>query len=195
MHAVLGLLASFGLAASAAVIPRAEQTAGREVVPAYYDGQCFYPVPDPSFVLEEYLGTWYQVAGTPFGETSGAKCVTAEYQANDDGTVKVINTATAGGRSVGANGTAAPVSAQYGFGGAFVVSFPESSPAECPGPNYIVQEYGGDYAIVQTQEWGVLYILSRERQPGQEQIDAWIQRAVCLGSNATVISMFDQEGC
>lgn len=43
---------------------------------------CFYPVPDPKFNLEAYLGTWYQVAGTPFGPTAGASCVTANYQLN-----------------------------------------------------------------------------------------------------------------
>jgi apolipoprotein D and lipocalin family protein len=43
---------------------------------------CFYPVPDPKFNLESYLGTWYQVAGTPFGPTAGASCVTANYQLN-----------------------------------------------------------------------------------------------------------------
>ena len=43
---------------------------------------CFYPVPDPKFNLEAYLGTWYQVAGTPFGPTAGASCVTANYELN-----------------------------------------------------------------------------------------------------------------
>ena len=43
---------------------------------------CFYPVPDPKFDLEGYLGTWYQIAGTPFGPTAGASCVTANYQLN-----------------------------------------------------------------------------------------------------------------
>lgn len=192
------LLLTCGLAVSAASIPRANletRATGQTVVPAFYDGECFYPTPDSSFKLSEYLGTWYQVAGTPFGETQGARCVTARYEANDNGTVRVINTARAGERQVGANGTATPVSAAYGFGGAFRVQFPQGSGNECPGPNYIVQEYGGNYAIVQTAEWGVLYILSRERQPGQEVIDGWIERAVCLGSNATAISYYDQSNC
>ena len=53
--------------------------------------------------------------------------------------MRVINTARAGDRQVGANGTATPVSAAYGFGGAFKVQFPQGSGNECPGPNYIVQ--------------------------------------------------------
>ena len=43
---------------------------------------CYYPVPDAKFDLETYLGTWYQVAGTPFGPTAGARCVTANYALN-----------------------------------------------------------------------------------------------------------------
>ena len=54
------------------------------VVPALYEGEtkCTYPVADPRFKLEKYLGTWYQVAGTPFRETQGGKCVTAKYGLN-----------------------------------------------------------------------------------------------------------------
>lgn len=75
-------------AASGMVYPRADSSnndtapSGPNVVAAQYDGKCFYPVPDPKFNLDSYLGTWYQVAGTPFGPTAGARCVTANYQLN-----------------------------------------------------------------------------------------------------------------
>jgi len=59
-----------------------ETTALPNVAAAQYDGSCFYPVPDSKFDLKSYLGTWYQVAGTPFGPTAGARCVTANYQLN-----------------------------------------------------------------------------------------------------------------
>jgi apolipoprotein D and lipocalin family protein len=70
-----------------------------------------------------------------------------------------------------------------------VVSFPGTPEAECPGPNYIVQgmyyqveskicldsdriiDYAIDWAIVQTQNWSTLYILSRERQPAPASIE------------------------
>jgi hypothetical protein len=45
------------------------------------------------------------------------------------------------------------------------VEFPGTPGPECPGPNYIVQDYAVDWAIVQTQNWSTLYILSRERLP------------------------------
>jgi apolipoprotein D and lipocalin family protein len=86
----------------------------------------------------------------------------------------VVNSGVVGGsQPIGATGTATPVSKQYGDGGAFKVAFPGSppDPNECPGPNYIVQEYGGEYAIVQTAEWGILYILTREREPREKKVD------------------------
>jgi apolipoprotein D and lipocalin family protein len=53
--------------------------------------------------------------------------------------VKVVNSATRGNFSVDIVGTATPVDSAYGAGGAFVVSFPNTPGASCPGPNYIVQ--------------------------------------------------------
>lgn len=106
-----------------------------------------------------------------------------------NGTVRVLNTAKVGPRSIDIVGTATPVDSAYGAGGAFVVSFPGTPDAECPGPNYIVQgttshyatckgqgltlrsDYAIDWAIVQTQNWSTLYILSRERQPAPASVD------------------------
>jgi apolipoprotein D and lipocalin family protein len=63
------------------------------------------------------------------------------------------------------------VSSAYGAGGAFVVAFPGTPGPECPGPNYIVQDYAVDWAIVQTQKWNTLYVLSRERTPSAASIE------------------------
>lgn len=60
-----------------------------------------------------------------------------------NGTVRVLNTATVGPRPISIVGTATPVGSAYGAGGAFVVSFPGTPDAECPGPNYIVQGMSG----------------------------------------------------
>ncbi|EOA88007.1 uncharacterized protein SETTUDRAFT_130426 [Exserohilum turcica Et28A] len=167
------------------------------VVAAHYDGSCFYPVPDPTFNLNKYLGTWYQVAGTPFGPTAGARCVTANYKLNDNGTVRVLNSAAAGPSTFSITGTATPVDPAYGLAGAFKVEFPNtlSQDGDCRGPNYIVQDYAVDWAIVQTQKWNTLYILSRVRQPSEEGIQAWIDRAVAFGSNREAIIRFNQTGC
>ncbi|KAF2133880.1 Calycin-like protein [Dothidotthia symphoricarpi CBS 119687] len=185
--------------ASGLLVPRQQSSNEIGITPnvvgSQYDGSCFYPVPDSKFDLEAYLGTWYQVAGTPFGPTAGARCVTANYALNANGTVKVVNTATVGGRTIDITGNAAPVDSAYGAGGAFIVSFPGTSSPECPGPNYIVQDYAVDWAIVQTQNWNTLYILSRKRQPASAKINTWIDRAIAFGSEASAISMFNQTGC
>ncbi|KAF1358457.1 Calycin-like protein [Lizonia empirigonia] len=190
-------IAALTSVASGLLMPRQsnETSTALNVAAAQYDGSCFYPVPDPKFSLEAYLGTWYQVAGTPFGPTAGASCVTANYELNDNGTVRVLNTATLGHQKINIVGTATPVDAAYGAGGVFVVSFPGKPGSECPGPNYIVQDYAVDWAIVQTQNWSTLYILSRERQPAPASIDAWIDRAVAFGSDASAIATFNQTGC
>ncbi|EAT86760.1 hypothetical protein HBH56_152810 [Parastagonospora nodorum] len=191
-------LAALTSVASSIILPRQESndtSSAPVVVASQYDGTCFYPVPDAKFDLESYLGTWYQVAGTPFGPTAGARCISGNYALNDNGTIRVVNTATRGNASRSIVGTATAVDSAYGAGGAFVVSFPGASRPECPGPNYIVQDYAIDWAIVQTHRWKTLYILSRERNPPAAKIDAWIKRAVAFGSNATTISKFDQAGC
>jgi lipocalin len=56
-------------------------------------------------------------------------------------------------------------------------------------------DYAVDWAIVQTQEWNTLYILSRVRQPSEESIQAWVDRAVAFGSNRSAIIRFNQTGC
>lgn len=47
------------------------------------------PVQD--FELNKYLGTWYEIARFDHRFERGLNYVTAEYQLNDDGTVRVIN--------------------------------------------------------------------------------------------------------
>lgn len=164
---VASTLLALTSAASGLVLPRHEPTSNSStpsVAPAHYDGKCFYPVPDSSFNLDAYLGTWYQVAGTPFGPTAGTRCVAGDYSLNvricwgestsssalpfsqltncsqANGTVRVVNTARVGTRHDEVVGTATAADAAYGAGGVFTVNFPgRSSPPKCPGPNYIVQ--------------------------------------------------------
>jgi apolipoprotein D and lipocalin family protein len=84
--------------------------------------------------------------------------------------VKVQNGGRVGeNQSISATGTATPVSRAYGRGGAFIVEFPGSGTPNRP--NYIVQEFGGEYSVVQTADWGVLYVLSREQKPSEKKVD------------------------
>jgi apolipoprotein D and lipocalin family protein len=148
---------------------------GAKPVPATWDGTCYYPRPDPYFDLDTYLGRWYQVAGTVFPYTEGSTCVAAFYTLNDDGSVAINNTGQkADGSYNEALGVARPVAPWYGATGAFQVSFegvPGARPNPCPGPDYIVQDYTGDWAVVQSRNFSTLFLLSREQHPGDEAID------------------------
>lgn len=150
------------------------------VVSANYDGHCFYPVPsDKYFNLTNYLGRWYQLAGTVAPFTAGCSCIYAEYSLNTNSTVNVHNGCQLNETDITIQGTATPVDAGLGYGtaGAFRVKFPQSPEEECPGPNYIVQEYSWDYgwAIVQASNFSTLFVLSREQQREEADLDvSWV---------------------
>ncbi|KEF61051.1 outer membrane lipoprotein Blc [Exophiala aquamarina CBS 119918] len=135
---ILPLLSVVALAS-----PLLRRQAGSETrtrtVDALWDGQCFYPESDDGFDLEDYLGRWYQVAGTVAPFTAGCTCIFAEYSLNDNGTVNVFNGCQAGEQNIEIQGNAAAADETYGDEGVFRVQFPGQPPPECPGPNYIVQ--------------------------------------------------------
>ncbi|KAK5061526.1 hypothetical protein LTR84_008070 [Exophiala bonariae] len=185
-------------------------------VDAVWDGQCFYPEPDDDFDLEDYLGRWYQVAGTVAPFTAGCTCIFAEYSLNvsaclsgseernreltisqNNGTVNVFNGCQLGDQSIEISGTASEADEVYGDEGVFRVQFPGQPPPDCPGPNYIVQgmskfrvidahpvahnvedhklrheiDYDDDWAIVQSSNFTTLFVLSREQNPANNDID------------------------
>ena len=159
------LLVAGSVAASpytpSALLRRENDTASRSnsstpnVVRSTWDGTCFYPTADETFDLDEYLGKWYQVAGTLAEFTSGCTCITAEYSLNvswsydsgswvwidhqNNGTVRVSNKCQIRGQVIDIVGEAVTAPAAYGSKGVLNVQFATSSPEECPGPNYIVQ--------------------------------------------------------
>ncbi|GIZ45522.1 hypothetical protein CKM354_000868400 [Cercospora kikuchii] len=183
------------------------------VTGATYDGQCFYPKPTDDFVLDEYLGRWYQVAGTLAPFTAGCKCIFADYALNDNGTVNVQNGCELNGTQIPIEGTATPVSPYAGYGhvGVLRVQFPGQPGPDCPGPNYIVQDIGlsGDddchgkvaadddnaFAIVQANNFTTLFLLSRNQNPSNASIEAWLERARKQGSNLDNVAITDQTNC
>jgi apolipoprotein D and lipocalin family protein len=170
-------------------------TAAKKAIPSLWDSQCFYPQGDPGFELDSYLGRWYQVAGTIAPFTADCKCIFAEYELNDNGTVQVNNTCQAGNKPVSILGTATPADPEYGPAGVFRVQFPRGGPPDCPGPNYIVQDYSVEFALVQSNNFTTLFILSRQQHPEEKLIDAWIERAGLLGTNLTDVVKTDQSDC
>ncbi|KAK4208658.1 apolipo protein D [Rhypophila decipiens] len=191
MHFSSAALAVFAATAAA----QNASTPARNVVPATYDGKCFYPKPDIGFDLKSYVGRWYQVAGTPQPFNAACKCTYAQYSINDNGSVRVNNTCQAGNRAISILGTATPAPPQYGATGVFTVLFPGERPADCPGPNYIVQDYTGDFSLVQNNNLTTLFLLSREQHPKPEVLDAWIKRAGLLGSDISQVVKTDQTDC
>lgn len=172
------------------------------VTDARYDGQCFYPEADDDFELNDYLGRWYQVAGTVAPFTAGCKCVYAEYSLNANGTVRVFNGCEANGRAINIEGTATIVPEALGYGeeGVFRVQFPGQPAPECPGPNYIVQDVddaddNDGFALVQSSNFTTLFVLSRQQNPSASRIERWIDRAGRRGSDLSNVVLTDQTGC
>ncbi|KAK6079654.1 lipocalin-like domain-containing protein [Seiridium cupressi] len=89
------------------------------------------------------------------------------------------------------------VDSKYGSKGVFQVSFPiiPGGGVTCPGPNYIVQKYDPNWAIVQSPSWGELFILSRVQSPSEADLNAWIAEAVALGTDASLIEKVTQSNC
>ncbi|KAL2070947.1 hypothetical protein VTL71DRAFT_13973 [Oculimacula yallundae] len=165
------------------------------VTDALWDGQCTYPKPDKSFQLSNYLGRWYQVAGTRAPFTAGCSCIYAEYGMNANNTVSVSNGCQLGNRSITIEGTASPADEIYGSDGVFRVQFPGQPGPECPGPNYIVQQRAENWAIVQASNFSTLFLLSRNQNPDEESISTWLDLAGNLGSDLSDVIRTNQTGC
>uniref|UniRef100_A0A0B7K8X2 Lipocalin/cytosolic fatty-acid binding domain-containing protein n=1 Tax=Bionectria ochroleuca TaxID=29856 RepID=A0A0B7K8X2_BIOOC len=122
--------------------------------------------------------TW--AAGTLAPFTANCKCINAEYALNSDGTVQVNNSCEANGKASNILGTASPADAAYGTKGVFRVQFPD---------------YANDIALVQSNNFSTLFILSRQQQLEDSVIDAWIERAGLLGTNLDKVVKTDQSNC
>jgi len=60
--------------------------------PFFWGTGCPEVTGSSNFELDSYLGTWYNIANSPFFWMSNKnRCVTAEYSMNDDDTIKVVN--------------------------------------------------------------------------------------------------------
>jgi len=165
------------------------------VTEALWDGQCTYPKADRNFELDNYLGRWYQVAGTRAPFTAGCSCIYAEYGLNENGTVSVSNGCQLGNRSITIEGTASAADEIYGSDGVFRVQFPGQPGPECPGPNYIVQQRSENFAIVQASNFSTLFLLSRNQNPGEDSITTWLDRAEKLGSDLSDVIRTNQPSC
>lgn len=85
--------------------------------------------------------------------------------------MQVNNTCQAGTRPVNILGAAGPADPEYGATGVYRVQFPNERPPDCPGPNYIVQDYTGEFSLVQSNNFTTMFLLSRNQHPDEKVID------------------------
>lgn len=117
----------------------------------------------PYVDLNQYTGTWYEIARFPFKQQQGCYNTTATYSLNPDGSVKVVNQCRKGGFS---NPTTTAVAK------AKVVDTKSNSKLKvkffilAPWANYWIIRLGKnyEYAVVSQPDRKYLWILSRTPQ-------------------------------
>ncbi len=151
-------------------------------------GNTAVPQPAKSVELSRYLGRWYEVARYEQAFQKDCDGVTADYALRPDGKISVLNACRKpDGKRKQAEGKAKLV--DTATGAKLKVSF--------FGPFY------GDYWVLDRAEdysWSIvgepsgryLWILTREAQPGQAQLDALIARAQALGYDTAMLRITRQ---
>lgn len=77
-----------------------------------------------NFDVQKYLGLWYEVEKYPFIFTLGGRCVTANYDLNSDGTVRVFNRQFLGNKENSITGSARLITPGVGTLGVTFASVP-----------------------------------------------------------------------
>lgn len=112
------------------------------------------------FLLDKYLGKWYEIARIDFKHEKGLNNVTATYSKNDDGSIKVDNKGFDYAKNEWKNSVGKAKFIKYADEGKLKVSFfgPFYS-----GYNVIAIDDAYKYALVAGQNTDYLWILSREK--------------------------------
>jgi apolipoprotein D and lipocalin family protein len=135
--------------------------------------------PVKNFSLEQYLGTWYEVARMDHKFERGLSNVTAEYSLRDDGGVRVFNRGfnTSKGEWVEAEGKAFFIGdtstgqLKVSFFGPFYASY-----------NVIALDKDAyQWSLVAGPDTDYLWILSRTPELDQAIVDVLISEAKALG--------------
>lgn len=129
--------------------------------------------PIGDFVLEPYLGRWYEIARLDHRFERGLSNVTAEYSLNDDGSVRVVNRgfSAADNQWKEAVGRARPVEPGKGF---LKVSF--------FGPfyaSYVIWALAddGSFAYISGPNNSYLWLLAREPRVDEEVYREFVRRS------------------
>ena len=134
--------------------------------------------PVRGFVLERYLGTWYEAARLDHSFERGLSEVSAEYTRNPDGSLHVINRGYDAERERW----------KEAIGRAEFIADPDTASLRVSffGPfygGYHIVDLDPDYrwAIVAGPSRDYLWLLTRERQPRAELVAELMQKAARLG--------------
>lgn len=143
--------------------------------------------------LEQYLGTWYEIASTKPGFQKDCVCVTANYHLQPDGKVYVANTCRK--KDVNApeeiaeglaEATSNPAKFKVSFGG-----------FRFPFANYWVVDLADDYsyAVVSTPFRRPIWVLSKTPSLPQETLEGIYARLRAQNFPVDSISPTLQDGC
>ena len=134
--------------------------------------------PVRGFVLERYLGTWYEAARLDHRFERGLSEVSAEYARNTDGSVRVVNRGYDAERDRW----------KEAVGHAEFIDTPDLGSLKVSffGPfygGYHVVELDADYrwAVVAGPSRDYLWLLTRDRNPPPQLIDELSEKAARLG--------------
>lgn len=144
-------------------------------------------MPVNNFVLDRYLGRWYEVARLDHSFERDLQAVTAEYVTRDDGGIKVINS----GRNIDSG------EIQQAEGRAYFVEDPSIGHLKVSffGPffgSYVIFELDKDnyqYAFIAGNTTDYLWLLSRSPKVSQELLEQFKDSASSLGFNLEELIM------
>ena len=155
------------------------------MLPIACSGQKVDNSPVSSFIPDNYLGNWFEIARFDHGFERDVQFATARYTMTDKGTIKVINSGIRNGRtktSVGkAKFTDTPGMLRVSFFGPFY-------------SDYIVMMLADDYsyALVGSKSQNYLWILSRTPQLPERTMNAILTEARSRGYDTEKLIMVDQ---
>lgn len=134
------------------------------------------PVPD--FRINDYLGTWYEIARLDHSFERGLEQVSAEYSAGGDGSIKVVNRGYSSATQEWKEAVGKAWFVRSEREGYLKVSF--------FGPfygSYVVFYIDPDYqyAYVTGYDKSYLWLLARTRKVGPEVIGTFVERSRQLG--------------
>lgn len=155
------------------------------MLPIACSGQKVDNTPVSSFIPDNYLGNWFEIARFDHGFERDVQFATARYTMTDKGTIKVINSGIRNGKtktSVGkAKFTDTPGMLRVSFFGPFY-------------SDYIVMMLADDYsyALVGSKSPDYLWILSRTPQLPERTMNAILTEARSRGYDTGKLIMVDQ---